>query len=164
MLEGARRIGKSTLAETFAQNEYEDYILLDFAREDKVMRQNFQENIGDMDIFFRNLFLLKGKSIPPQKAVIIMDEVQLFPFARQAIKYLVADGRYDYIETGSLISIKKNVQDILIPSEEYRLKMFPMNFEEFMWAQGDTITIPTIRDAFQRKKALGDDVHRKIMP
>lgn len=92
-----------------------------------------------------------------------MDEVQLFPFARQAIKYLVADGRYDYIETGSLISIKKNVQDILIPSEEYRLKMFPMDFEEFMWAQGDTITIPTIRDAFQRKKALGDDVHRKIM-
>lgn len=163
LLEGARRIGKSTLAETFAQNEYEDYILLDFAREDKVMRQNFQENIGDMDIFFRNLFLLKGKSLPPKKAVIIMDEVQLFPFARQAIKYLVADGRYDYIETGSLISIKKNVQDILIPSEEYRLKMFPMDFEEFMWAQGDTITIPTIRDAFQRKKALGDDVHRKIM-
>lgn len=163
LLEGARRIGKSTLAETFAQNEYEDYILLDFAREDKVMRQNFQENIGDMDIFFRNLFLLKGKSLPPKKAVIIMDEVQLFPFARQVIKYLVADGRYDYIETGSLISIKKNVQDILIPSEEYRLKMFPMDFEEFMWAQGDTITIPTIRDAFQRKKALGDDVHRKIM-
>lgn len=163
LLEGARRIGKSTLAETFAQNEYEDYILLDFAREDKVMRQNFQENIGDMDIFFRNLFLLKGKSLSPKKAVIIMDEVQLFPFARQAIKYLVADGRYDYIETGSLISIKKNVQDILIPSEEYRLKMFPMDFEEFMWAQGDTITIPTIRDAFQRKKALGDDVHRKIM-
>lgn len=163
LLEGARRIGKSTIVETFAKQEYEDYLVVDFAMEDKVMRQNFTENIGDMDIFFRNLFLLKGKSLPRRKAVIILDEVQLFPFARQAIKYLVADGRYDYIETGSLISIKKNVQDILIPSEEYRLQMFPMDFEEFMWAQKDTVTIPAIRDAFQRKKPLGDDMHRKVM-
>ncbi len=163
LLEGARRIGKSTIVETFAKQEYEDYLIVDFAMEDKVMRQNFTENIGDMDIFFRNLFLLKGKSLPRGKAVIILDEVQLFPFARQAIKYLVADGRYDYIETGSLISIKKNVQDILIPSEEYRLQMFPMDFEEFLWAQKDTVTIPAIRDAFQRKKPLGDDMHRKIM-
>ena len=163
LLEGARRIGKSTIVETFAKQEYEDYLIVDFAREDKVMRQNFTENIGDMDIFFRNLFLLKGKSLPPKKAVIILDEVQLFPFARQAIKYLVADGRYDYIETGSLISIKKNVQDILIPSEEYRLPMFPMDFEEFMWAQGDSVTIPMIRDAFQHKRPLGDDIHRRIM-
>ncbi len=163
LLEGARRIGKSTIAETFARNEYEDYILLDFAVEDKVVRQNFQENIGDMDIFFRNLFLLKGKSLPEKKAVIIMDEVQLFPFARQAVKYLVADGRYDYIETGSLISIKKNVKDILIPSEEYQLKMFPMDFEEFMWAQGDTVTVPAIKEAFQNKKPLGDVIHRRIL-
>lgn len=163
LLQGARRIGKSTIVEVFAKQEYEDYLIVDFAREDKVMRQNFTENIGDMDAFFRNLFLLKGKSLPPKKAVIILDEVQLFPLARQAIKYLVADGRYDYIETGSLISIKKNVQDILIPSEEYRLSMFPMDFEEFMWAQGDTVTIPVIREAFQHKKPLGDEVHRKIM-
>lgn len=155
LLQGARRIGKSTIVEVFAKQEYEDYLIVDFAREDKVMRQNFTENIGDMDAFFRNLFLLKGKSLPPKKAVIILDEVQLFPLARQAIKYLVADGRYDYIETGSLISIKKNVQDILIPSEEYRLSMFPMDFEEFMWAQGDTVTIPVIREAFQHKKPLG---------
>ncbi len=163
LLEGARRIGKSTIVEIFAQQEYEDYLIVDFAREDKIMRQNFTENIGDMDIFFRNLFLMKGKSLPPKKAVIILDEVQLFPFARQAIKYLVADGRYDYIETGSLISIKKNVRDILIPSEEYRLQMFPMDFEEFLWAQGDSVTMPVIREAFQKKKPLGDDIHRKIM-
>lgn len=163
LLEGARRIGKSTVAEMFAKNEYEDYILLDFAMEDKVVRQNFKENIGDMDIFFRNLFLLKGKSLPERKAVIIMDEVQLFPFARQAVKYLVADGRYDYIETGSLVSIKKNVKDILIPSEEYRVKMFPMDFEEFMWAQGDMVTVPAIRDAFQNRKPMGDAIHRRIL-
>ena len=163
LLEGARRIGKSTLAETFAQNEYADYILLDFAREDKAVRQNFEENIGNLDVFFRNLFLLKGKSLPEKNSVIIMDEVQLFPLARQAIKYLVKDGRYDYIETGSLISIKKNVQNILIPSEEYKVKMFPMDFEEFMWAQGDTVTVPAIREAFLHKTPLGDAIHRKIL-
>lgn len=163
LLEGARRIGKSTLAETFAQNEYADYILLDFATEDKAVRQNFEENIGNLNVFFRNLFLLKGKSLPEKKSVIIMDEVQLFPLARQAIKYLVNDGRYDYIETGSLISIKKNVQNILIPSEEHKVKMFPMDFEEFMWAQGDTVTVPAIRDAFLSKRPLGDAIHRKIL-
>ena len=163
LLEGARRIGKSTVAEAFAQNEYKDYMILDFARESQEVKRNFQENIGDLDVFFRNLFLLKGKSLPQRNAVIIFDEVQLFPPARQAIKYLVQDGRYDYMETGSLISIKKNVQDILIPSEEYKLKMYPMDFEEFLWATGDEITAPTIRDAFTRRKALGDAVHRKIM-
>lgn len=163
MLEGARRIGKSTIVEYFAQNEYEDYLILDFAKESKDIKRNFEENIGDMDTFFRNLFLLKGKSLPEKKSVIIMDEVQLFPIARQAIKYLVADGRFDYIETGSLISIKKNVQDILIPSEEYRLKMYPMDFEEFMWARNDKITVPAIRDAFEKRKPLGNAIHRKIM-
>lgn len=163
LLEGARRVGKSTIVEAFAQNEYEDYMLLDFAREDKLIRQNFEENIGNLDAFFRNLFLLKGKSLPEKKAVIIMDEVQLFPLARQAIKYLVADGRYDYIETGSLISIKKNVKDILIPSEEYKVKMFPMDFEEFMWAQGDEVTVPAIREAFQNRLPMGEAIHRKIL-
>lgn len=163
LIEGARRIGKSTITETFARSEYEDYILLDFAKEKKEILRNFEENIGDLDTFFRNLFLLKGKSLKPKQSVIIFDEVQLFPLARQAIKYLVADGRYDYIETGSLISIKENVKDILIPSEEYKLKMYPMDFEEFLWATGDEITFSVVKEAFERKKALGGDIHRQVM-
>lgn len=163
LIEGARRIGKSTIAENFAQNEYEDYIILDFARESKDIKRNFEENIGDLDTFFRNLYLLKGKVIPERKSVIIFDEVQLFPLARQAIKYLVQDGRFDYIETGSLISIKKNVKNILIPSEEYKLKMYPMDFEEYLWAKGDYVTMMAIQDAFAKRKALGDGIHRKIM-
>lgn len=163
LIEGARRIGKSTVALEFAQKEYEDYLIIDFARTSVEMKRNFEENIGELDVFFRNLFLLMGKSLPEKKSVIVFDEVQLFPPARQAIKYLVADGRYDYIETGSLISIKRNVKDILIPSEEYKLKMFPMDFEEFLWAAGDRVTIPAIREAFDRKKPMGETVHRRIM-
>ena len=163
LVEGARRVGKSTIVEEFARNEYEDYILLDFAKETKDIKKNFEDNIGDLTTFFRNLFIIKGKDLPKRKAVIIFDEVQLFPLARQAIKYLVADGRYDYIETGSLISLKKNVKDILIPSEEERIKMYPMDFEEFLWAQGNTVTMSAIKDAFQKRKPLGDAVHRKIM-
>lgn len=163
LIEGARRIGKSTVAQEFAKNEYEDYFIIDFAQAGDEIKRNFEENIGDLTVFFRNLFLLMGKSLPERKAVIIFDEVQLFPLARQAIKYLVADGRYDYMETGSLISIKQNVKNILIPSEEYKLKMFPMDFEEFLWANGDRVTIPAIRDAFRQRKPMGDTVHRKIM-
>ena len=163
LLEGARRIGKTTIVEEFAKNEYDDYLLLDFARESEDIRNNFTENINDLDTFFRNLFLLKGRALQGKKCALIFDEIQLFPLARQAIKYLVADGRYEYIETGSLISIKKNVKDILIPSEEYRIKMYPMDFEEYLWALGDTVTIPIIQDAFKRKKPLGDSIHRKVM-
>lgn len=163
LIEGARRVGKSTVAEEFAKNEYDDYILLDFSKETKDVRKNFEDNIGDLDTFFRNLFILKGKELPIRKSVIILDEVQLFPIARQAIKPLVADGRYDYIETGSLISIKKNVKNILIPSEEERLKMYPMDFEEFLWAKGNTITMTAIRESFEKRRPLGDAVHRKIM-
>ena len=163
LIEGARRVGKSTIAEEFARKEYDDYILLDFALESKDMRRNFEENIGDLDTFFRNLFIIKGKDLPRRRAVIIFDEVQLFPLARQAIKYLVADGRYDYIETGSLISIKKNVQKILIPSEEEKLKMYPMDFEEFLWAKGNTAVMPAIKTAFESRKPLGNAAHRKIM-
>lgn len=163
LIEGARRVGKSTIAEEFARKEYDDYILLDFALESKDMRRNFEENIGDLDTFFRNLFIIKGKDLPRRRAVIIFDEVQLFPLARQAIKYLVADGRYDYIETGSLISIKKYVQNILIPSEEEKLKMYPMDFEEFLWAKGNTAVMPAIKAAFESRKPLGNAVHRKIM-
>ena len=147
LLEGARRIGKSTIVEEFAKKEYDDYMILDFARENQDVKNNFVENMNDLDTFFRNLFLLKGKSLKGKNCVIIFDEVQLFPQARQAIKYLVADGRYEYIETGSLISIRKNVKDILIPSEEYRIKMYPMDFEEYLWAINDEVTIPTIREA-----------------
>lgn len=163
LIEGARRVGKSTIAEAFARNEYDDYLLLDFALETRDIKQNFEDNIGDLDSFFRNLFIIKGKELPKRRSVIIFDEVQLFPVARQAIKYLVADGRYDYIETGSLISIKKNVKNILIPSEEEKLNLFPMDFEEFLWAKGNTVTMPAVRSAFEERKPLGDAVHRKIM-
>lgn len=163
LLEGARRIGKSTIVEEFAKNEYDDYMILDFARENQDIKENFIENMGDLNTFFRNLFMLKGRALKGKNCALIFDEVQLFPQARQAIKYLVADGRFDYIETGSLISIKKNVKDILIPSEEYRVKMYPMDFEEYLWALGDEITIPTVKNSFEERKALGDTIHRKIM-
>lgn len=116
-----------------------------------------------MDSFFRNLFLLKGRELPAHHSVIILDEVQLFPLARQAIKFLVQDGRYDYIETGSLISIRKNVKDILIPSEEYRISMYPMDFEEFLWAQGNNVTFPFLKECFEKRKPLGNVAFQKLM-
>ena len=122
MVEGARRVGKSTVVEEFAKKEYDDYILIDFSTAEQAVKDNF-ENIGNMDTFFRNLFVLTGKTLKNRKGVIIFDEVQFFPKARQSIKQLVKDGRFDYIETGSLISIQKNVKDILIPSEEENIKM-----------------------------------------
>ena len=163
LLEGARRIGKSTIVEEFAKNEYDDYMILDFARENRDVQNLFIDDMDDLDSFFRNLFLLKGRDLKGKNWVLIFDEVQLFPKSRQAIKYLVADGRYDYIETGSLISIRKNIQNILIPSEEYRIKMYPMDFEEYLWALGDTVTFEAIKSAYERRKPLGDSVHRKIM-
>lgn len=163
LLEGARRIGKSTIVEEFARREYDDYMIIDFMSANKDIKNNFTENLEDLDEFYRNLFLLKGKELRGDRCVIIFDEVQLFPVARQAIKYLVADGRYDFIETGSLISIKKNVKDILIPSEEHRIKMYPMDFEEFLWAIGDNVTYDAIRNAFDSGRPMGEDVHRKIM-
>ncbi len=163
LIEGARRIGKSTIAEVFAKNEYKDYLLLDFASESPDVKKLFTENLSDLDTFFNNLFLLKQKELLPHESVIILDEIQLFPPARQAIKYLVADGRFDYIETGSLISIKKKSAQILIPSEEYKCKMYPMDFEEFLWATGDTITAKVIKEHFEKRLPLGDAIHRKIM-
>lgn len=163
LIEGARRVGKSTIAEEFAQNEYDDYMMLDFSIETTDVRRNFEENIGNLDTFFRNLFAIKGKDLAKRRSVIIFDEVQLFPKARQAIKHLVADGRYDYIETGSLISIKKNVKDILIPSEEEKLKMYPMDFEEFLWANSKAVAMSAIREAYEDRKPLGDIMHRAMM-
>lgn len=162
MIEGARRVGKSTVAETFAQNEYKDYILIDFSIASEDIKNNF-DNIDNLDNFFRNLFVLTGKKLENRSGVIIFDEVQLFPKARQSIKQLVKDGRFDYIETGSLISINKNVKDILIPSEEENIKMFPMDFEEFLWAIGNNVMIETICDAFSNRKPLGESIHRRIM-
>ena len=162
MVEGARRVGKSTVVEEFAKKEYDDYILIDFSTAEQAVKDNF-ENIGNMDMFFRNLFVLTGKTLKNRKGVIIFDEVQFFPKARQSIKQLVKDGRYDYIETGSLISIQKNVKDILIPSEEENIKMYPMDFEEFLWAVGNNGIMDTCREAFEKKKSLGNDIHRKIL-
>ncbi|MCR5200125.1 MAG: AAA family ATPase [Saccharofermentans sp.] len=162
LVEGARRVGKSTVVEEFAKAEYDDYILIDFSTATKGIKDNF-ENIADIETFFRNLFILTGKTLEKRTSAIIFDEVQFFPKARQSIKQLVKDGRFDYIETGSLISIKKNVQDILIPSEEDSIKMYPMDFEEFLWAIGNNAIMDTIRDAFEHRKPLGNDIHRRIL-
>ena len=163
LIEGARRIGKSTLVEEFAKNEYDDYLLLDFSIESDEVKNEFEKNIGKLDTFFMNLFLLKDKTLKSRNSLIIFDEVQLFPKARQAIKHLVKDNRFDYIETGSLIGIKENVEGILLPSEEHIEKMYPMDFEEFLWATNNEITIDVMKKAIEENIALDDSIHRKIM-
>ncbi|WP_027406745.1 ATP-binding protein [Anaerovibrio sp. RM50] len=162
LIEGQRRVGKSTVVEEFAKNEYESYILIDFSICSQEIRDLFRD-ISDLNYFFLQLQLQTGVKLIERKSLIIFDEVQLYPLARQAIKHLVADHRYDYMETGSLISIKKNVKDILIPSEERHIHMYPMDFEEFLWATGDTVTIPLLKQLFQKQKGVGDGAHRKIM-
>ena len=154
LIEGARRIGKSTIVEEFAIREYETYILIDFNKASEEVKSLF-DDLMDLDFIFLRLQAIFHKSLRPRKSVIIFDEVQKCPNARQAIKYLVADGRYDYIETGSLISIKKNTESITIPSEEDRLQMHPMDFEEFRWAMNDDVIIPTLSKFFERKLPLG---------
>lgn len=160
LIEGARRIGKSTVAEEFAKNEYESYILIDFAKASKEIRGLF-EDVSDLNYLFLQLQLQYRVDLKERKSVIIFDEVQLCPMARQAIKFLVADHRYDYIETGSLISIKKNVKDILIPSEERKLSMYPMDYEEFLWALGDETTFALLKKCFEDNHGLGDAMNRK---
>lgn len=162
LIEGARRIGKSTVVEEFAKNEYKSYIIIDFAFAPQSVKDLFND-LSDLDYFFLQLQLQFGVNLHKRESAIIFDEVQFNPLARQAIKKLVADGRYDYIETGSLISINKNVKDILIPSEERKIEMFPMDFEEFLWAIGDDITNDLLREAFNKKISLGDDQNRNIM-
>lgn len=163
LVQGARRIGKSTIVEEFAKNEYETYILINFQSDLNKVEQLFKNDISDLDTFFRNLSLLYGKRLIERESVIIFDEVQLFPLARQSIKQLVADGRYDYIETGSLITLKQNVENILIPSEERSINMYPLDFEEFLWAKGDMVTADIIRDCFFNLKPLGQVAHRKVL-
>lgn len=162
LVEGARRIGKSTIVEEFAKNEYESYILIDFTKASKEVLNLF-DDISDLNYIFLRLQLIYHKELHQRKSLIIFDEVQFCPKARQAIKHLVADHRYDYMETGSLISIRKNVKDILIPSEERQVQMYPMDFEEFKWALGDTVTIKLLGESFEKYQPLGDDLNRRMM-
>ena len=161
MIEGARRVGKSTLVEQFAKNEYESYILIDFNEASDEVKSLFN-NLMNKDFIFLQLQAFYNVVLKERKSVIIFDEVQKCPLARQAIKYLVKDGRYDYIETGSLISIKKNTKGITIPSEEERITLYPMDYEEFRWALGDEATIPLLRTFYDRRLPL-DKAHRDKM-
>lgn len=163
LIQGARRVGKSYIVEEFAKTEYKSYILIDFNKADDQIRDMFLHDLSDLDTLFLKLSTLFNTKLYPRESLIIFDEVQLFPRARSAIKYLVEDGRYDYIETGSLISIRKNVEGILIPSEEDQLNMYPMDFEEFLWALDDETMYPLIRNCFEKQKPLGQALHRKAM-
>lgn len=160
LLEGARRVGKSTIAEQFAKNEYKTYILIDFSKVSGDLLACF-DDLNDLDMFFLRLQAVTGVDLYPHESVIIFDEVQLFPRARQAIKHLIKDGRFHYIETGSLISIKKNVKDILIPSEEMKIEVFPMDYEEFCNATGSSFA--SLKNLFELKKAIGQQINRKLM-
>ena len=162
LIQGARRIGKSTIAEKFARHEYKSYILIDFSKVSKEVSDLFND-ISDLNYLFLRLQFIYQVQLYERESVIIFDEVQLQPLARQAVKHLVKDHRYDYIETGSLISVRTKSRNILIPSEETKLDMYPMDYEEFRWALGDTATIPLLRNAFEKKLPLGDAVHRKLM-
>lgn len=162
LIKGARRVGKSTVAEEFARKEYKSYILIDFADASAAVWEAV-ENISDRDNFFLRLQYIYGVKLYERKSVIIFDEVQKCPRAREAVKYLVKDHRYDYIETGSLLSIRKNTTGIVIPSEETRITMYPMDYEEFRWALGDEVAIPLLREAYEQKRPFGDSVVRKLL-
>ncbi len=163
LVEGARRIGKSTVVEEFAKNEYKSYILIDFARASADVKSYFHLYLNDLDTFYMLLSVQYGVQLHHRNSVIIFDEIQLFPKAREAIKYLVADGRYDFMETGSLISIKENVSGIVLPSEERHIKMYPLDFEEFCWALGENTMAEYIRHCFEKKEPLEQSLHNKAM-
>ena len=162
LIKGARRVGKSTIAKEFAKKEFKSYILIDFAHASKAIIELF-EDMYDLDMFFLKLQQFSKTRLYENESVIIFDEIQLCPKARQSIKYLVDDGRYRYIETGSLLSLRRNTQDILIPSEEYKISMYPMDYEEFLWAIGDNVTADTIRLLLETKKPAGNSMHRELM-
>lgn len=163
LIEGARRVGKSYIAEKFAAAEYKSYLLIDFNRAPKEVTDLFENYLNDLDTLFMYLSGFYNTKLYERETLIILDEVQLCPRARSAIKYLVADGRYDYLETGSLMSIKKNVKDILIPSEEEHLKMYPLDFEEFLWALDNETLMPLIQTCYEKKQPMGQALHRKAM-
>lgn len=162
LVQGARRVGKSTVVEEFARNEYDSYILIDFSNCTPEVKRLFDDTTN-LNAMFMRLQFIYNVELHTRKSLIIFDEVQLEPRARQAIKHLVKDGRYDYIETGSLISIRKNIENILIPSEEQTINMYPMDYEEFKWALGDTATVPLLRKCFAERTSVGDDVNRLLM-
>ena len=163
LIDGARRVGKSYIVEEFAKKNYRSYILIDFNEVGKEITDLFDMNLRDLDSFFMYLSAAFNVKLYERESVIIFDEVQLYPRARAAIKFLVADGRFDYIETGSLMSIKKNVKNIVIPSEERHIKMYPMDFEEFLWAKGEDMIMPIIKECFEKRKPLGQALHRRVM-
>ena len=163
LIDGARRVGKSYIAEEFAKAEYQSYILIDFNRVSKEITDLFEHYLNDLDTFFLYLSNYYNVRCYEHNTLIIFDEVQLFPRARAAIKYLVADGRYDYLETGSLMSIKANIKDIVIPSEERHVKMFPLDFEEFLWALDNEMFMDLIRKCFEERRPMGQALHRKAM-
>lgn len=163
LIDGARRVGKSYIAEEFAKREYASYILIDFNSVSKEITDLFEHYLNDLDTFFMYLSGYYNVKLYERKSIIIFDEVQLFPRARAAIKYLVADGRFDYIETGSLISIKRNIKNIVIPSEERHIKMNPMDFEEFLWALGNDTLMDIIKNCFEKNIPMGQMMHRKAM-
>ena len=163
LVEGARRIGKSYIVEEFAKNEYDSYIIIDFNRAPQMVREWFDLYLEDLDTLFMYLSQYYRVRLHERKSVIILDEIQLCPRARAAIKFLVADGRYDYIETGSLVSIKKNTQGIVLPSEERSIQMYPMDFEEFLWATGNDMLMEFIRKMYAERKPMGQAIHRQAM-
>lgn len=162
LIKGARRVGKSTLVEEFAKNEYESYIFIDFSIASKEVNTLFSD-LSDLNYLFLRLQMIYHVNLVERRSVIIFDEVQMQPLARQAIKHLVKDQRYDYIETGSLLSIKKNIKDIVIPSEETRLQLYPLDYEEFRWALGDTVTLPLLLSTYEKMMPLGDDINRRLL-
>lgn len=163
LIEGARRVGKSYIVEKFARNEYKSYILIDFAKASDDIKNLFREDGDDLDHLFATLSVTYHTRLYERQSAIIFDEVQMCPEARQMIKYLVQDGRYDYIETGSLITLRRNIRDIVIPSEEESIKMYPLDFEEFLWALGDDMTYPVIRDHYANLQPMGQAMHKSVM-
>ncbi len=163
LIDGARRVGKSYIVKQFAENEYRSCVILDFNVVPDAIKDLFENDLANLDRFFMYLSNYTGTVLYERDTLIVFDEVQQYPKARAAIKYLVSDGRYDYIETGSLVSIKKNVEGIVIPSEEEHIKMYPMDFEEFLWAVGEEMLMPFIKDCFEKRRPLGQLMHRKAM-
>ncbi|MBQ3029512.1 MAG: ATP-binding protein [Lachnospiraceae bacterium] len=163
LIDGARRVGKSFIAKEFAEKEYKSHIIVDFGNVPQDILDLFLNDSSNLDLFFAKLSTFYSTPLFKRESLIVFDEVQQFPRARQLIKYLVADGRYDYLETGSLIRLKQNVKDIIIPSEEDHIEMFPLDFEEFLWAMGDTVTVPMLKQCFESRTPLGQALHRKIM-
>ena len=163
LIDGARRVGKSFIAKEFAEKEYKSHIIVDFGNVPQDILDLFLNDSSNLDLFFAKLSTFYSTPLFKRESLIVYDEVQQFPRARQLIKYLVADGRYDYLETGSLIRLKQNVKDIIIPSEEDHIEMFPLDFEEFLWAMGDTVTVPMLKQCFESRTPLGQALHRKIM-